>query len=208
MSTTTILNTILTDSVIPDLNKNLPTAIRNDNLDPLANVTSATTGGRFASATASVRNLTGLSSITIVTLAVSSVHSSGSADLTGTVSMAAHFNSPLAATLSASAQAIGITVGPLSGTVSFSQATVEATGSFQADLGTKICLGSLDLSSVSVDYDDPSINIPDLGVLNYLLKPLESAILDALKTKITSLLSTEVDTILSEQLHALLPKCL
>ncbi len=202
-----LLNRIISKHVLPRLDQDLGALIKQDNLDPYANVASAKTGGSAASATASLRNLTGLSSLQISSLTVTGVTARHLKHLAGNVALAAAFGSPLAAALSASARALFVKVGPVAGTMQVTDVSVRSGGSFQATLGGKICLNALEVHDLTVGFGSVSVDLPDLGELNHLLQPLEQAVVDHFKGEITSLLSSQVTTIMHEQLESMLPGC-
>ncbi len=203
-----LLNRIIANKLLPSLNSQIGGLIRKNGLDPFPKVAAGKESAGFASASYQVYDLTGLSSVEVTKLAITSVASGGdSSKLQGTMAMAAKLNSALSVRVKGKASAIGIGVG-LGGSAELGGVTVASGGTFQAATkGAEICLNDLDATGLSVDWLSQHISIDGLGPLNSLLAPLEQAVLGALKDQIRSLISNQVASVLNDQLDDLLPQC-
>lgn len=214
-----LLNALISAN-LSNINNAATSAILSRGLDPMQNVTSGSQvigsinlGICTADAVASyvLQNLTGLSSLHINSLVVTSANASPDGS---TVSGAIQLDAVLSANL-------GIQVGGnfkagclyytpsvgLNGSVTVSGVSVSATGDFNATVGTQLCLTAMDVMNPNLNYGNVSINIDGLGILNELLGPLEDFILGLVKGQIISLVESSVTPPINSAISGALPLC-
>jgi hypothetical protein len=214
-----LLNALIL-SKLPAINTAVPSAIRNRGLDPMINVTSGSQtigsinlGICTADATASyvLQNLTGLSTLHISSLVITSSTATpdGSA-LHGTVQLNASLTSNLGIHVGGSFRAgcgfIKPSVG-IGGSVTVSGATISATGDFDATIGQQICLTHIGISNPGFNYGSINVNIDGLGIFNSLLGPLKDFILGQVKGPIVSLIQGAVTPAVNNALNGIFPQC-
>jgi hypothetical protein len=209
-----LLNALIR-SKLPEINTALIGAIRSGGLDPMANVTSGSqTIGSIgiwpfridAVASYSLRQLTGLSTLFINSLVITSANATadGSA-LRGTVSLQANLNSDLRMQVGGEFKA-GVAVG-IGGNVTMSAASINATGNFEATIGNQLCLTRISVSDPGLNYRNVQVNIDGLGFLNSLLRPLENFILGQVKGPIINLIAGAVTPAVNNALKGVFPQC-
>ncbi|CAM3415509.1 hypothetical protein [Paracidovorax anthurii] len=202
---TQIINQVL-QGLVSQLNREIKPAITGAGYDPYQNVASGSTSIGIGSASYSVTDLTGISSLQIQDMVVSNLNASGT-NLSGTLNFHAQLTSSLSAQASGSVRVLFVHPG-ISGNIRIDNPTIAGSAQFQASTsGGKLCLNSISGMSANFNYGNASIWINDLGPLNYLLQPVENLILDAAKGAIRSLISSQVNDIVSQQLNKLLPQC-
>ncbi|MEI8633318.1 hypothetical protein P4S72_17200 [Vibrio sp. PP-XX7] len=202
---TKIINQIL-EGVVKTFNSEIGPAIHDAGYDPYKNVSSGSSSIGVGSVSYSITDLAGLSSFEIEDLVTSEIESRGSS-LVGKLAYHAKLNESLSTKVGGKLKILFAHPG-ISGSIRISDATVSGSASVIATVeGSKVCI--TDISNLSADFNYGSANIwiNDLGPLNYLLKPLESLILDVAKSSIRSLVSGEVESIVSSQLKDQLPQC-
>lgn len=201
-----ILNQILKD-LISKLNPQLASVIKNSGLDPYSNVDSGSLDLAIGTASYSVTNLTGLSSLQFGGIAVNSL-SDGGSNLSGDITYNVQLNSNLSADISGDVQITFIDPS-ISGSITISGATVSGHATFSAsiDASSKICLNTVNITSSNFNYSDASVNIDGAGIINDILKPLEDFILNEVKGKISSLISDAIKSILNKKIADFLPQC-
>lgn len=212
----------LLQALLPILNKAAPALIVSENLDPMATVVSgSSTLGKInlgickasCKASYSIKNMTGLSSLEILTLTLDSCTQDSNNPITynGTLSLTAKLNSTLSTKVSGKIKAScsGISdSASISGTAKAKGCTGKGHATFVATISDQICLKSMTLSSLSLNYSDIDIDIDGLGVFNSLLDPLVDALNDLFGSYIKSDLSDVVEGVLDDLLEDELPLCL
>ncbi|WCM89086.1 hypothetical protein [Acidovorax sp. NCPPB 3576] len=202
---TQILNEIL-QGLVTQLNGEIGSAIRGAGYDPYPNVASGSASIGVGTASYSISNLTGISSLQIQDMVVGNVTASG-ANLSGTVNFHAVLNSSLSAQASGSVKVLFFDPG-ISGNVRIDNPSISGTAQFQAGTsGGKLCLNQLSGMNASFNYGNASVWIDGLGPLNYLLQPVENLILDAAKGAISGLISSQINSIVGQELNQALPQC-
>lgn len=216
-----LLNNIILKK-LPDINSAIQNAIRSGGLDPMHSVASGTEDfGKIdlgfcdasANASYSIENLQGLSSFEITRLQIVS----GGADpndpsrINGDIVLEAVLHSQIAAHLGGQFQAkcgfLHPTVG-IGGTVTATQVSGGATGSFSAGLsGTQICLQSIHVQNLTINYGDASASIDGLGIFNVFLSPLTNFILGIFKGQIRALLGQVLNPVINNMIAGQLPQC-
>lgn len=201
----TLINQIL-QGLTQQLNGEIGPAIRSAGYDPYNNVASGSASIGIGSASYSVSDLTGVSSLQITDLVATNITASGT-NISGQVNFQAVLNSPLGTTVGGSVEVWPIDIG-VSGNIRITGCSISGSAQLIASISNnQLCLNSIGNLSVSFNYNDASIWINDLGVLNYLLSPLESLILDAAKGAIRNLISSQIDSIVAQQIGQRLPQC-
>jgi len=202
---TQLINEIL-QGLVSQLNGEIGPAIRGAGYDPYQNVASGSSSIGIGTASYSVSNLTGVSSLQVQDLVVGNINSSG-ADLSGTVNFHAVLNNSLNAQAGGDLHVLFLDPG-ISGSVRIDNPSISGMAQFRAGTaGGKLCLNSISGMNACFNYGNASVWINDLGPLNYLLQPLENLILDAAKGAISALISSQINSIVSAQLSRLLPQC-
>jgi|JI10StandDraft_1071094.scaffolds.fasta_scaffold107966_1 hypothetical protein len=213
-----ILNSLLSKN-LPAINQALRGAIVGNNLDPLRSVASGSdTLGHIdlgictasASANYYVANLTGLSSFSIQSLAItgaSPVHDqpnavSGTLALNASVGgMGAHVGGSFKAGCGFISQSVGI-----SGSVSINSASVASGGDFIATTsGGEVSITYLDVEGLSLTYQGLSVSIDGLGIFNKFLSPLEDLIIGQFQGSIRSAIAGAITPVINTQLAKLVP---
>ncbi|GEM_PF-4827340 len=202
---TQILNEVL-QGLVTQLNGEIHAAIVGAGYDPYRDVASGSTSIGIGTASYSVSNLTGISSLQLQDMVVGNVSASG-ANLVGTVSFHAQLTSSLMAQVAGEVSVLFAHPG-ISGSLRIDSPTIAGTAQFQASTsGGKLCLNTLSGLSTDFNYGNAAIWINDLGPLNYLLQPVENLILDAAKGAIRSLISSQIGGIVGRELSQQLPQC-
>jgi hypothetical protein len=221
MDTDAILNALL-DALLPDLNAALPKAIQDAGLDPWGTVAQGSdTLGKInlglctakVKASYSIKDMTGLSSIEILSATVeTSTTAASGTQATGTMALKARLNKSLSAKvsgkLSASCGGISESV-KISGKITAKGVTGKGKGPYAATLGVpESCLQSLELSTFSLDYSSVDISIDGLGIFNSFLKPLEDVVTQLFKDAITTEVANAVKPLLNSLIADELPFCI
>jgi hypothetical protein len=214
-----LLNAII-KAKLPDINAAIGGAIKSQGLDPMIHVASGTDNigsinlgicTATASASYSLQNLTGLSSLVINSLVITSA-------TTGEDEKTVHGSVELNASMSSN---LGINVGGrftagcgflkpsvgISGSVSVSTVTVAASGDFDATVGSEICLTEINITNPGLNYGNIDVHIDGLGIFNSLLGPLENFILGIVKGQIISAIQGALTPPLNSAINGQLPQC-
>jgi hypothetical protein len=214
-----LLNALI-KAKLPEINAAISNAIKSRGLDPMVDVLSGSDvigsinlGVCEAKATASytLKDLTGLSSFFINSLVITSANSNpdGSA-VTGAIAMTAQLGSIIGirvgGRLKAECGVIDESVG-ISGSVTASDVTITAAGDFTATVDSSICLTEIDVVSPGLNYGKVNIDIDGLGILNKLLEPLEDYILGLVKGPIINLIESNLTPVINSTIKGLLPIC-
>lgn len=216
-----LLNKMI-QNMLPKINSGIQGAIKSGNLDPWGQVAhgsdtfgSINLGICHASigANYNVNNMRGLSSFTINSLTVSNVHQDGgdASKLAGTLVLNAGLGSNLSAHAGGGVEAKCGFVHPnvgIGGTATVSGATGNAVGTFTASTnGGKVCLNTISIGSMAIDYSDISVSIDGLGIFNSILSPLTSAISNLFRGPIRGAIGSAVQPIINSNINDALPQC-
>lgn len=214
-----LLNAII-KAKLPDINAAIGAAIKSQGLDPMIHVASGSHNigsidlgicTATASASYSLQNLTGLSSLVINSLEITSA-------TTGEDGKTVHGSVALSASMSSN---LGINVGGkftagcglvknsvrISGRVTVSTVTVAATGDFDATVGSDICLTEIHISNPGLNYGNIIVDIDGLGIFNSLLHPLENFILGIVKGQLVGAIQGALTPPLNSAINGQLPQC-
>ena len=218
MDTTAIVNALV-DALLPELNEELPQAIKDAGLDPWKNVASdSKTLGKInlgvckasAKASYSIKDMTGLSSLEITSAEAGSLQ--GTTTITGTLSMRAKLNKSLSAKVSGKISAkCGIVSdsASISGKVTAKGVTGKGAGNFTATIsGTTACVTEAKITTFSLDYDDIDVKIDGLGIFNSLLDPLVDAVDALFGSAIKNEVANALKPVLNDLLKDELPFCI
>ncbi|VAW70646.1 hypothetical protein MNBD_GAMMA09-3626 [hydrothermal vent metagenome] len=216
-----LLNEIIKKN-LPAINSKIQEGIRQRHLDPMHHVASGDEGlghinlgicTAFAKAGYHVKDLTGLSSLSISSLVIvnGGTNPDNPEEVCGKVQFEAKLGSSINASVGGKVTAgcgfIHPSIG-ISGKVSASDVVTTAKGSFNADInGAKICLSQINLSQLSVNYGNTSVSIDGLGIFNTFLKPLEDFILNIFKGQIRSAIASALTPVINTEVEKLLPLC-
>ncbi|GKT25363.1 hypothetical protein [Acidovorax sp. SUPP3334] len=202
---TDIINEIL-QGLVTQLNGEIGPAIQGAGYDPYPKVAFGSASIGVGTASYSVTNLTGISSLQIQDMVVGNITASG-ANLSGTVNFHAVLNSSLSAQAGGDLHVLFIDPG-ISGSLRIDSPSISGTAQFQAGTtGGKLCLNQLSGMNANFNYGNASVWIDGLGPLNDLLQPVENLILDAAKGAISGLISSQINSIVSEELNRAMPQC-
>jgi hypothetical protein len=217
MDTTAIVNALI-DALIPELNQELPQAIKDAGLDPWKTVVKGSeTLGKIdlgvckasAKASYSITDMTGLSSIEILSATASNL--GGTTTVTGTLTMSARLNKSLSAKVSGKISAkCGVISDSvkISGSATAKGVTAKATGDFTATIGTESCITTANITKLSLDYSDIDVKINGLGVFNSLLDELVDAVDDLFGNAIKGEISDALRPVFNDLLKDELPFCI
>jgi len=214
-----LLNALI-KAKLPEINSAVNSAIKSQGLDPMKNVTSGSkTIGSInlgictasANASYSLQNLTGLSSFTINSLTITSATTGkDGSSLHGAVQLNASMKSNLGIHVGGKFRAgcgfLSDSVG-ISGSVSISTVTVNASGNFDATVGGNICLTEIDIVNPGLNYGDINVNIDGLGIFNSLLHPLENFILGLVKGTIIDTIEKAITPPINDAIQGVMPQC-
>jgi len=214
-----LLNALI-KSQLPAINTQISSAIKGRGLDPMIHVTSGSDtigsinlGICTAEAVASydLQNLTGLSTLQINSLVIvsSTTNPEGTA-LHGTVKLDAVIKSNLNIHVGGSFRAgcgfIKPSVG-IGGSIGISAVSINATGDFDATIGSQLCLTGIGVRNPGLNYGNIEINIDGLGIFNSLLRPLENFILGLVKGPIVNLIEGAVTPAINDAIRNVMPQC-
>ena len=215
-----LLNVIINEQ-LPKVNSEIQEAIKNNHLDPwgqvahgTANLGSVNLGVCNAEARANyhVKNMTGLSSLNIDQLEIKSVQQgANSSEYLGTVHMSALLRGNLTGHLGGRVEASCGFMHPsvaIGGLANVNGLTADATGSFTASMdGNKVCLNSITLSAVSINYANVHVETDGLGIFNEFTAKLIDMITELFKGQISGAISSAITPIISKELESVLPQC-
>ena len=190
------LNALL-KAKLQEINTAVERAIRSHGLDPKIQVASGSQiigsincGNGRAEATAkyTLKDLTGLSSITIDSLTITSTTPSADEErVHGSIALSAsmllNLNTNLGGTMTANCGFFKPSHS-LIGNVVVPTVTVTATGNFQAMVGREIALTEINIAIPSLNYGTINVNIDGLGTFSPLYQELENFILGIMKNKV------------------------
>ena len=214
-----LLNALI-KSKLPEINSAVESAIKSQGLDPMIHVTSGSDkigsidlGICTAEAVASyaLQNLTGLSSFEINSLVITSATTSeDGSKMHGTVKLEAKLKSNLGIHIGGKFKAgcgfLKPSVG-IGGTVTISSVTINASGDFDATIGSQLCLTEIDVLNPGLNYGNINVDIDGLGIFNALLHPLENFILGLVKGPVISTIEKAVTPAVNNALKGFLPQC-
>lgn len=216
-----LLNQII-HNMLPQINSGIQTTIRNNNLDPWGQIANGNDDlgsidlgicDASASANYNVGNMNGLSSISINSIILSQTQTDPSdpTKLLGSIQLSAVLNSNLSAHLGGGIEAkcgfIHPSVG-IGGTATASGVSGSATGSFTASVNANsVCLNSITMSDLSINYGNLSIDVDGLGIFNTFLSPLISLFTGLFEGPISSAISSALKPVLNTQINNAMPQC-
>lgn len=216
-----LLNKMI-QNMLPKINSGIQGAITSGHLDPWGQIAhgSDTLGSinlgicdASVGASYNIGNMRGLSSFTINSLVITNVHQDGgdASKLTGTLVLKASLKSNLSAHAGGSVEAKCGFVHPhvgIGGTATVSGTTGIATGTFTASTENgNICLNTISISAMAIDYNNINVSIDGLGVFNSFLGPLTSAISNLFKGPIRNAIASAVQPIINSKVNDALPQC-
>lgn len=205
--------------VLPGLNKNIQASIRQDGLDPMTKVISGHENAgsinlgictAHAGVSYSLRQLTGLSSLTIESVTVCGISgdiNSFSSSISINLKLSKDLDCNVAGKVSAGCGFIHKSAG-LSGKLDASGITLSATGVLKGGASLqeqKVTIQSINVSSLNLEYKDVSVKIDGLGIFNSLLEIISSSISGIFKQYITSSLSQIITGIINEEMRSVFP---
>lgn len=216
-----LLNKIIAN-MLPTINSGIQRTITSNHLDPWGqvangsdNLGSIDLGICDASANASyyVGNLQGLRSFAINSIVISSIQTDPQdpSKLNGAISLSASLSANLSASVGGEFEAkcgfIHPSVG-ISGSAVVSGVSGGASGSFSASVnGSQVCLNSMTISALDINYSNISVNIDGLGIFNTFLSPLTSLIIGLFNGQIKGAISSALKPVLNTQANNALPQC-
>lgn len=220
MDIESVINSLLA-ALLPAINKQLPSFIQSEGLDPLDKVVSDDeTLGKVnlgvckakAKASYDIKDMKGLSSMEVETLVLDSIDSQDDlSNVTGTLSLSVKLNSDLTAKVSGKVKAAcGVIseTASISGKVTAKGVTGKGKATFTAGISTsKSCLNDVKITSLSLDYKNVDVKIDDLGIFNDLLDPLVDAVNDVFGKYIKDALAPVVKTELNKLIDDIVPMC-
>lgn len=220
MDTNAVLNALVS-ALLPTLNSALPQYIKNAGLDPWKDVVSdKKTLGKInlgickasAKASYSIKDMTGLSSLVILQMAVATVDASQLPTVTGTLSMDAKLNSNLAAKVSGK---ITAGCGGINESVSISgkvtASGVRGTGKVEyvATIATpQSCFTRMQVNNLSLNYDHIKVELKGLGIFNSFMDPLVDVIDALFGDAIKGEISKALQPVLNDLIKSELPFCI
>lgn len=208
MDFVSLLNQLI-PQLLPNLNKDLPTAIKNANLDPWETVYSHTDTLEGVEVTYSITDMTGLSSTNITTITILTAETS-LPTITGTMTVDANLSENLSAPFSGK---ISGKVGPFHKDVEIS-GEITATGLTATTKGVNytatfsegtLTVTEMTLNSLSFSYDNLTVTVNDLGSFNWVLDPLIALITTTFEGLITDEISSAVQPVLNSEIAGQLP---
>tara|TARA_B110000211_G_scaffold158033_1_gene178892 strand:- start:1061 stop:1810 length:750 start_codon:yes stop_codon:yes gene_type:complete len=214
-----LLNAII-KAKLPDINAAIGGAIKSQGLDPMIHVASGNDNigsinlgicTATASASYALQNLTGLSSLVINSLEITSATTGEDGKVVhGSVALNASMTSNLGINVggrfTAGCDFLKPSVG-ISGRVTVSSVTVAATGDFDATVGSDICLTEIHISNPGLNYGSIKVDIDGLGIFNSLLHPLENFILGIVKGQLVGAIQGALTPALNNAINGQLPQC-
>lgn len=208
-------------ALLPAINKQLPSFMQSEGLDPLDKVVSDTiTLGKInlgvctakAKASYDIKDMKGLSSLQIDTMVLDTIDSQDNlSNVTGTLSLSVKLNSDLTAKVSgnvkASCSIVSEKVG-ISGKVTAKSVTGKGKATFSAGISSSTsCLNDVTITSLSLNYKDVDVKIDDLGIFNEFLDPLVDAVNDLFGSYIKDALAPVVQKELNKLIDDIVPMC-
>jgi len=215
------LNQII-KKMLPKMNSRMQNGIKEVHLDPWGLVEhgqdilgTINLGICNASATADylVTNMRGLSSIAIDSLAIKSFNNDPSdpSKLVGTIEMKGAMGAGLSTNIGGGIEARCGFIHPhvgISGKGKVNDVTVSATGTFNASTQFgKVCLESINISEVMVDFGSVDIHIYGLSIFNIFLQPLIDLIVTLFKGKIKSAITNALSSAINNEIKNEMPQC-
>lgn len=209
-------------NMLPQINGGIQQAIINGKLDPWGQVANgserigsidiwicdASVGANY-----NVGNMQGLSSISIssITLSDTQTDPQDPAKLVGTIHVNASMSQNLNARLSGNVEAKCGPVHPnvsLGGSATASGLVASAAGFFSASVNDEsVCLDSISMSNMDVNYRDITVDVDSLGVFSFLLNPLVNVIVGCFRGQITSAIASALKPVINNQVNGILPQC-
>lgn len=220
MDPNTVLNELVA-ALLPTLNQLIPPLIKSQDLDPWKDVASdkvtlddTDLGICTAKAEASyaIKDMVGLSSLSVTGLTIATIDTSQFPTVTGTMTMSAKLNKDLSAKLSGKVSAkcgiVSESAG-ISGKVTAGGVTGTGKVDYAANLSVpEACLTQMTISKLSLDYKSVKAEIDSLGFFNELLAPLVDAIDlffgDTIKGEIAGVVKSELNKLLED----VIPLCI
>ena len=216
-----LLNNIIQDT-IPEINSGIQNAIKSGHLDPWGQVAHGNNtlgtidlGICNASAVANynVNNMKELSTISIDTLEVTSVHQGqNDTQFIGSLNMSASLSSSLSANIGGVVEAQCGFVHPhvgINGEAFVASTDANASGALTASIkGGEVCIDSIVISNVSVNFDDIQVHINGLGIFNSLERLLTNIIVGVFESQIRNAIASALTPIMNTQLQKVTSKCL
>lgn len=202
---TQIINEML-QGMIVQLNGEIGPTIREAGFDPYQNVASGSKGIGVGTAHYSVNDLTGVSSVRFQDMVASNLTPSGN-NLNGQLNFHAVLTDSLSATVSGDLHVAFLDPG-ISGNLRIDGGILSGSANVQVSLtNDKLCVSTISDLNTQFGYAGANIWINNLGVLNYLLSPLENLVLDVAKGAIERLISSQINSVVGDQVTRLLPFC-
>jgi hypothetical protein len=208
--------------MLPQINGAIQQNIRSNNLDPWGQVAHGSEGigsidliicDASVGANYNVGNMRGLSSITINSITVSNTQDDPQdpAKLVGNISVVASMAQNLNAGLWGNVEAKCGFAHPsvsIDGSATVSGLRASAAGFFSASqTDDALCLDSISVSNMNVDYSELSVHIDSLGVFGFLLDPLVNVIVGAFKGQITGAIASALKPAVNSEVNKMLPQC-
>jgi endonuclease/exonuclease/phosphatase family metal-dependent hydrolase len=210
----------LAEDVLPVVNQKIAHYIRNEGVDPWANVVSgANKLGEIkiaknvkaqAKASYSIKDMKGLSSLEISSLIIDQLDlEDDPKQVSGTIFLTAQLKENISAKVSGKIQAsaVGVKVKEnISGTITAKQMTGHGNGVFSASLSfRKSCMHEAELTCFNLKYKNIDVRIKGLGTFNKLMAPLVDSLEELFTGHIKKEISSAVQKELNEALSDVLP---
>ena len=157
--------------------------------------------------------MNGLSSFSINSIVLSNAQTDPNdpTKLVGNVAVTASLSSNLSAHVGGGIEAKCGFIHPsvsIGGTATVSGITGSAGGTFFAGVNNnQVCLNSLTITALSVNYSNIDVSIDGLGIFNTFLSPLVDAIVGLFKGQILSAISSAITPILNSVVNGAMPQC-
>jgi hypothetical protein len=216
-----LLNQII-QNMLPQINSGIQSTIRNNHLDPWGQIASGNDklgslniGICDASAWANynVGNMRGLSAINVNSIILSQTQPDPNdpSKLLGVIQVNASMGGNLSANLGGGVEAkcgfIHPSVG-ISGSATVSGLTASAAGFFSASVnGNNVCLNSISMSNMNLNYGKLDVYVNGLGIFNTFLSPLIQLFTNLFKGQINSAIANALKPMINGQVNSLMPQC-
>jgi len=209
-------------AMLPQINGAIQQSVKNNHLDPWGQVASgnerigsidificdASVGANY-----NVVDMRGLSGIIINSIVLSKTQTDPQDPdkLIGSMNVTASMSQNLSARLSGNVEAKCGPVHPsigLGGSTTVSGLVASAGGFFSARVDNdKVCLDSISMSNMDVNYSDLSVHVDSLGIFSFLLDPLVNVIVNCFKGQITQAIGNALKPEINNQVNGILPLC-
>jgi len=209
-------------NMLPQINGGIQQTIKIQNLDPWGQIAhgNETLGSidiyvcdASVGANYNIGNMQGLSSITINSIILSNTQTDpdNPDKLLGNISVDASMSQNLNARLGGNVEAKCGIFHPnvdISGSATVSGLRASAAGFFSASVNDEsVCMDSISMSNMDINYGDLSIDVDSLGIFSFLVNPLVNFIAGTFKGPITGAIANALKPVINGQVNGVLPQC-